>query len=140
LAVLFTGITFLTGYTQEDSDQFSSEIFTIVEKNAEFIGGQEALYEYLAKHLSYPAGAKEAGIQGIVYVTFVIIETGKVTDVKILRGIGGGCDEEAVRVVRNMPYWISGTQRGKKVKVHCNLPIRFSLAPNKKEGWFKRNR
>jgi len=124
-------------YAQEDT---SPEIFTIVENNPEFIGGQDAMYEYLAKNLSYPAAAKDAGIQGIVYVTFVIIETGKVTGVKLLRGIGGGCDEEALRVVESMPYWNAGTQRGKKVKVQFNLPIRFYLAPNKKKGLFNRNK
>jgi protein TonB len=63
-----------------------------------------------------------------VYVTFVVERNGNVTDVKILRGIGGGCDEEAVRVVQNMPKWEPGKQRGKPVRVQFNMPIKFTLA------------
>ena len=63
-----------------------------------------------------------------VYVTFVVERSGAVTDVKILRGIGGGCDEEAVRVVKNMPKWEPGKQRGKPVRVQFNMPIKFTLA------------
>jgi len=72
--------------------------------------------------------ARESGIQGTVYVTFVVERNGNVTDVKILRGIGGGCDEEALRVVQNMPKWEPGKQRGKPVRVQFNMPIKFTLA------------
>ena len=71
--------------------------------------------------------AKEAGIQGRVFVTFVVMETGKIANVKLLRGIGGGCDEEAIRVVKGMPSWKPGKQRGKPVRVQYNLPIKFTL-------------
>jgi protein TonB len=71
--------------------------------------------------------ANSAGISGVVYVTFVVDKDGKIKDVKVLRGIGGGCDEEAVRVVKNMPAWKPGKQRGKSVTVQYNLPIRFTL-------------
>jgi protein TonB len=71
--------------------------------------------------------ANSAGISGVVYVTFVVDKDGKIKDVKVLRGIGGGCDEEAVRVVKNMPSWKPGKQRGKSVTVQYNLPIRFTL-------------
>jgi len=103
------------------------EIFTIVEEQPSFPGGEAALMEYLAKNISYPPMAKESGIQGTVFVTFVVEPDGSVTNVKIMRGIGGGCDEEAVRVVRNMPRWKAGRQRGKPVRVQFNLPIRFIL-------------
>jgi protein TonB len=72
--------------------------------------------------------ARESGIQGTVYVTFVVEKGGNVSDVKILRGIGGGCDEEAIRVIRAMPRWNPGKQRGKSVRVQFNMPIKFTLA------------
>jgi len=103
------------------------EIFTIVEQQPSFPGGEEKLMEYLGKNISYPPMAKESGIQGTVFVTFVVEPDGSVTNAKIMRGIGGGCDEEAIRVVRNMPKWTPGKQRGKPVRVQFNLPIRFIL-------------
>jgi len=74
-----------------------------------------------------PAMAKDAGIKGKVYVTFVVDKDGSIADVKVLRGIGGGCDEEAMRVVKGMPRWSPGKQRGKAVRVQYNLPINFIL-------------
>ena len=127
----------LSSFAQTES---SPEIYTIVEKKAEFLGGEEAMFKYIGENLSYPESARDEGIQGLVYVTFVIIETGKVTDVKVLRGIGGGCDEEAVRVVRSMPDWIPGTQRGKEVRIQYNLPIRFTLTKKKKKKKATSNR
>lgn len=103
------------------------EVFLIVEDPPSFPGGEAKMFEYLGKNLKYPPMAKDAGIQGIVYVTFVVLEDGDVTDVKVLRGIGGGCDEEAIRVVKQMPKWKPGKQRGKAVRVQFNLPIRFTL-------------
>ncbi len=103
------------------------EIFTIVEQMPEFPGGEAELFKYLGKKIKYPTMAQDAGIQGVVFVTFVVEKDGSVVDAKVLRGIGGGCDEEALRVVRNMPKWNPGEQRGKKVKVQYNLPVRFTL-------------
>jgi protein TonB len=104
------------------------EIFTIVEDMPEFPdGGEKALLAYLSNNIKYPAIARENGITGTVYVTFEIDQNGKVKDAKILRGIGGGCDEEALRVVMNMPTWKPGRQRGKPVRVQYNLPVRFVL-------------
>lgn len=103
------------------------EIFTIVEKMPSYPGGEKALFKYLGDNIKYPAMAKDAGITGKVFVNFVVNETGKITDVKVLRGIGGGCDEEAMRVIKNMPKWNAGKQRGKAVKVSYNLPIKFTL-------------
>ena len=83
--------------------------------------------KYLGKNIKYPELAKEAGISGRVFVTFVIDKSGKVNKVKLLRGIGGGCDEEAIRVVKAMPPWTPGKQRGKAVSVQFNLPINYDL-------------
>jgi len=82
--------------------------------------------------MKYPKKAKEQGIQGRVYITFVVEPSGSVTNIQLLRGIGGGCDEEAIRVVKLMPKWEPGTQRGQAVRVQFNMPIKFSL-PKKKE-------
>ena len=103
------------------------QIFTIVEQMPEFPGGEEKLFEYLGKNIKYPSMARENGITGTVYVTFVVEGNGEISDVKKLRGIGGGCDEEAMRVVKAMPSWKAGKQNGKSVRVQYNLPIKFTL-------------
>lgn len=103
------------------------EIFTVVESMPEFPGGDAARMKFLQDNIKYPQLARESGIQGTVYVTFVVETNGRVTDVRVLRGIGGGCDEEAVRVIQMMPNWKSGKQRGKPVRVQFNMPIRFTL-------------
>lgn len=105
----------------------SSLIFTIVEDMPLFPGGDEARNRFLADSINYPEKAIQKRIQGTVYVSFIIDGEGSVTDVKILRGIGGGCDEEALRVVRMMPKWIPGKQDGKVVRVLFNMPIYFKL-------------
>lgn len=103
------------------------EIFTIVEEQPSFPGGEASLMEYLRNNIKYPQLAKESNIQGTVFVTFVVEPNGSISNTKVLRGIGGGCDEEAIRVVKNMPSWQPGKQRGKPVRVQFNLPIRFIL-------------
>ncbi|MCD4772627.1 MAG: TonB family protein [Bacteroidales bacterium] len=111
----------------DDDEVEEAEIFTVVESMPKFPGGEGAMNKYLGKNIEYPQMARESGIHGRVYVTFVVETDGRVTDIKILRGIGGGCDEEAVRVVKNMPKWNPGKQRGKPVRVQFNLPIKFTL-------------
>lgn len=103
------------------------EIFLIVEEMPSFPGGEGQLVKYLSDNIKYPAIARENNITGTVFVTFVVGPDGSVKDVKVLRGIGGGCDEEAKRVVMAMPKWKAGKQRGKSVSVQYNLPIRFTL-------------
>lgn len=103
------------------------EIFQVVESMPEFPGGEEARIQFLRDNIKYPQMARESGIQGTVYVTFVVEPDGRVTGVRVLRGIGGGCDEEAIRVVKAMPRWIPGKQRGKPVRVQFNMPIKFTL-------------
>ena len=112
---------------EEEESSDDQQIFMVVESMPKFPGGEVALHKYLAENIRYPEMAKESGIQGRVFVTFVIEKDGSVTDVKVLRGIGGGCDEEAVRVVKNMPKWTPGKQRGKPVRVQFNLPVKFTL-------------
>ncbi len=111
-----------------------NEPMTIVEEMPEFPGGPEALYPYIGKNLRYPEQAVEEGIEGVVYLTFVVETDGRISNVNVLRGIGGGCSEEAVRVVKGMPNWKPGKQNGKTVRVRYNLPIRFKLVDGKKEN------
>lgn len=113
---------------EEESEIQEQEIFQVVETAPSFPGGDVARMKFLQDNIKYPAMARESGIQGTVYVTFVVERNGSVTDVKLLRGIGGGCDEEALRVVKNMPKWEPGKQRGKPVRVQFNMPIKFTLA------------
>ena len=81
----------------------------------------------MVKNITYPIEAREAGIEGVVFITFVIEIDGSISNIKVLRGIGGGCDDEAVRVIRLMPKWTPGKQNGKEVRVQFNMPIKFSF-------------
>ena len=103
------------------------EIFKAVQTPPSFSGGEAARRRFLGENIKYPQMAKEIGIQGTVYVTFVVEPDGSITNIKITRGIGGGCDEEALRVTKLMPRWIPGKQRGKPVRVQFNMPIKFTL-------------
>jgi periplasmic protein TonB len=126
-ATVYTEIQEFTPIVVVEEEIVEDVIFTVVEDQPGFPGGEEARIRYLTENLRYPQMAREAGIQGTVFVTFVVERDGSVTDVRVLRGIGGGCDEEAVRVVRNMPRWTPGRQRGQPVRVQFNMPIRFVL-------------
>jgi protein TonB len=114
--------------TKVIEEEANAPIFTVVEEMPSFPGGDESRIKFLQENIKYPQMAKESGIQGTVYVTFVVEGSGKVADVKVLRGIGGGCDEEAVRVVKMMPHWNPGKQSGKSVRVQFNMPIKFTLS------------
>jgi len=111
----------------EEEEIVEAEIFTVVEESPSFPGGDVARIKFLQKNIEYPQMARESGIQGTVYVTFVVEPNGSVSGVRILRGIGGGCDEEAIRVIKAMPKWNAGKQRGKPVRVQFNMPIKFTL-------------
>lgn len=101
-----------------------SEPAIFVEQMPEFIGN---IYEYLSKSVRYPQAAIQSGVQGRVLVRFVVNEDGSISSAKLMRGIGGGCDEEALRVVSSMPAWKPGKQNGRAVKVYFTLPISFRL-------------
>ncbi len=102
-------------------------VFTVVQQMPQFIGGDSALMNYLTSNVEYPAVAKENGIQGRVYVEFTVDKDGAIIDVKILKGVAPVLDAEAIRVVKQMPNWEPGMQKGKKVRVSYKLPINFTL-------------
>lgn len=115
-------------FFEKEDELFAEEtIFVVVESMPSFPGGVNEMMRFLHDQIRYPQLARETGIQGKVFVTFVVEKDGSVTDVSILRGIGGGCDEEAIRVVESMPKWIPGKQRNVPVRVRFNLPIKFTL-------------
>lgn len=108
-------------------EEVAEEIFTVVEDQPEFPGGMSAFYQYIGDNMKYPSQARRMGIEGRVYVQFVVDKSGNITEVQAVRGIGAGCDEEAVRVIKGMPQWKPGKQRGRAVKVRMILPITFKL-------------
>jgi TonB family protein len=103
-------------------------VYTSVDNFPQFPGGDEARVRYIAGKISYPKEALDKGIQGTVYVSFIIEKDGSISTVKALKGIGGGCNEEAVRVVREMPKWKPGKQNGKLARVQFTIPIQFKLS------------
>ena len=103
-------------------------VYQIVEKMPQYRGGEEAMMKYVADNIKYPQEAKDKNISGRVFVSFVIEKDGSVNEVKVVRGIGGGCDEEAARVIKGMPKWEPGMQKGKPVRVNYMMPINFKLS------------
>jgi len=110
--------------SQEDA---SGEVYGIVEEMPQFPGGEIALCKYIANSIKYPVVAQKTGIQGKVYVSFIVDKDGGVTDVKVLQGVDPLLDREALRVVRSLPRWKPGKQRGVPVKVSYTVPINFIL-------------
>lgn len=104
----------------------TGQIFVVVEKMPHFPGGPGAFMQYLAKHTHYPAEAVKKGCIGRIFINFVIERDGSISHIKVLRGICPSLDKEAVSVIKNMPKWIPGYQRGKPVRVSFNLPIKFT--------------
>ncbi|MEN8119867.1 MAG: TonB family protein [Bacteroidota bacterium] len=112
---------------EDDEEEEEAQIFFIVEKMPEFPGGELGLRKYIATHVKYPNIARENGIEGKVYIRFCVTATGGVTQVSIARGVDPILDKEATRVVRALPKWKPGEQRGKKVNVWYTVPINFQL-------------
>ncbi len=101
--------------------------FTTVEVQPSFMGGNSEMYKFLGKNLKYPTAAQRANIQGKVFLSFIVEKDGSITDIETMRGIGFGCDEEAMRVVKLMPKWIAGKQNGRNVRVKFTIPVFFRL-------------
>ena len=108
-------------------EEKADQIFDIVETQPNPPGGMSGWNKYLSDNLKYPTQARRMGVEGTVIVVFVINTDGSIQDVEVLRGIGGGCDEEAVKIVKAAPKWSPGKQRGKPVRTRMRLPIRFKL-------------
>jgi protein TonB len=120
-------VEFVEVDVEEEAVEETEEVFFIVEQMPIFPGGDEALRKYLATSVKYPVIAQENGIQGRVFVAFVVDKNGNVTNVRVARPFDPNLDKEAVRVVESMPKWTPGKQRGKAVKVSYTVPINFVL-------------
>jgi protein TonB len=102
-------------------------ILTFADKPPTFPGGEEKLNEFIKENLQYPLQAKEFDIQGKVYIQFIVEKDGRITQPVVKKNIGGGCDKEAIRLVRSFPKWKPGMQAGRPVRVYVALPISFIL-------------
>ncbi|MGE4288124.1 MAG: energy transducer TonB [Salinivirgaceae bacterium] len=112
---------------EEEEVEEEAQVFFIVENMPEFPGGDLELRKHIAQNIQYPEIAKENGIQGRVFVQFVVNQKGEVEQVKVVRGVDPSLDKEAVRVIQNLPKWTPGSQRGKPVRVSFTVPINFQL-------------
>ena len=109
----------------EESDE--DEIFQVVEQMPEFPGGMEALLQYLGKNIKYPDYARDNNIQGKSIIEFVVNRDGSIVDPKVIKSLDPSCDKEAMRVIKAMPKWTPGKQRGKPVRVKYTVPVTFRL-------------
>ncbi len=109
------------------------EPFTVVEQMPQYPGGQDAMFKFLAQNLRYPVKAQQNGVQGMVILSFIVTKTGQINSIKIVRGVDPELDNEAMRVVKTMPIWIPGKQKGENVNVKYTLPVRFALGGGTKE-------
>lgn len=110
-----------------DDDDESKKIVIVPEEMPEFPGGDQARMKFMSDNITYPEMAHNINLQGTVYLTFVIEKDGSISGINVLRGVGGGCDEEAIRVISLMPKWKPGRQGGRAVRVQMNVPINFRL-------------
>ena len=113
--------------TKKEEEAEEQQVFFIVEDMPEFPGGELALRKYIANAIKYPVIAQENGIQGKVYVTFVVGKDGSIQDARVARGVDPSLDKEALRVVNTLPKWKPGKQRGQPVRVSYTVPINFVL-------------
>jgi periplasmic protein TonB len=117
-----------SGMSTEPSTGDEPVNVSVLEKYPEFPGGMEGFAKYLQKNLRYPMPAIEAGITGKVFVTFIVERDGRLTDIKVVRGLGYGCDQEAERVLKKSPVWSPGIQNNRAVRVQYTIPLMFQLS------------
>lgn len=139
---LCTGFTFSSHYgkiseqnlniLQDTSKNDSDVVYSIVETSPTFKGGMDKFYKYIVKNLNYPKTARKAGIEGRVFVMFVVDKDGSIIDTEVVKGVHPDLDAEALRVVQESPKWNPAIQRGKYVKTRMNIPIVFKLDKKKK--------
>lgn len=110
-----------------EDNVIEDEVFTIVDEMPSFPGGEIERMKFLQKNIVYPKFARENGIQGTVYVCFIVEVDGRINNIRLLQGIGGGCEQEAIRVTREMPLWVPGIKNGKPIRVQVTMPLAFTL-------------
>jgi TonB family protein len=124
LSIFSLNLFTYTGYGQTATNK---EEYVFVEQMPSFVGGVEVMSQFLAKNIKYPEKAKQENIEGRIVAQFLVTSTGKIEDIKILKEIGGGCGEEAIRAIKMMPNWLPGKQNGQNVNVRITIPLQFSL-------------
>ena len=127
LSVLALLLIVNTNAMAQNKKAANDKVLEKAEVMPEFPGGEQAMMKFVSENVQYPEEAKEKEISGRVLVGFIVEKDGSVNEVKIVRGIGGGCDEEAVRVVKAMPKWKPGKQDGKTVRVSYTMPFFFKM-------------
>ena len=123
----------VSGYGNNSRSMANEEIFESVEENPEFPGGVRALFAFIGQNLRYPVEAQQNNISGKVFVKFIIRKDGYISDLKVLKGVGYGCDEETVRVLSQMPRWKAGRQNGREVNVWFTMPVSFVIDEKNRE-------
>jgi protein TonB len=137
LLLIFIGANKSSAFTVNLPDstiKSDSLVFLVVEEMPVFTGGEKALELFIYNNIKYPEVALKRGIEGNVYISFIVDTLGAVTKVKLFRGIGGGCDEEALRVVKMLPDFRPGKQNGRKVNVQFNISVKFNVKEYKKRN------
>ena len=115
---------------EKPEEEVIDEPFLIVEEMPTPVGGFSEFYQFVANNITYPTRARSMQVEGKVFVQFIVDKEGYLTNVEAIKGIGAGCDEEAVRVVKSFPKWNPGKQRGIPVRVRMIIPIKFALYKN----------
>ena len=129
--ILALAISMMTQAQSDTAVRSEIEIFQVVEKMPQFVGGKEALSEYLNANAVYSQAAQDANVMGIVYVTFVVEADGSIEDARVIRGLHPDLDEVSLDLVNRMPKWNPGEQRGKPIRVQFTMPIHFGFAPGR---------
>lgn len=111
----------------EEPEEMADEVLIFAETMPSYVGGLSEFYKFVSKNLTYPAQARRMGIEGKVFVHFIVDKDGSLTDIKVVKGIGAGCDAEVLRIINKCPKWNPGKQRGRPVRVQMMLPITFKL-------------
>jgi protein TonB len=139
--IVATSITF-SAFAQDTvkNVQSSKPIFTVIDQEPVFPGGDQAFLKYITNNLKYPEIAKLIGLKGKVFVSFVVDHDGTITDVKPIRCLGAGCESEAVRVISMSPKWSPGMSKGKTVRVVYTIPINFYFLDDSRTTYIKRLR
>ena len=127
LSVLVLLFVANTNATAQNKKAAKDKVLEKAEVMPEYPGGDQAMMQFVAENVKYPQEAIDKEISGRVMVGFVVEKDGSISDVKVVKGIGGGCDEEAVRVVNAMPKWKPGMDKGKPVRVSYMMPFSFKL-------------
>ncbi len=123
----FNDPDFFVDFKQEEIIPEDTVVYKFPAKYPEFPGGESALFMFLGENLKYTRQAREINLEGTAHVSFIVDKDGSIRNVKILRGLGAGLDEEVVRVIQSMPDWIPGSQGGRNVNVEYVIPVKFKL-------------